>query len=149
MGASHTALSVTSTGVWQWFSLFAGLPLLGQPSFRAGLPPERILPPCANSTEEWGGGCSQRIYFSAGIQEAWARFLQGSRHCPSSLLFIGCFGTISKGRKAASTQTLTSLVISTTVVANVPKPNFSPSVFFPWRDILRQPLILTPAILSP
>lgn len=93
MRASHTALPVTSTGLWERFSLSAGLPLLGQPSFGAGVLPERIRPPSENSTQEWAGGCSQRIYSLAETEEARTRFLQRVGRLPSNLLFIGCENT--------------------------------------------------------
>jgi len=73
--ASHAALPVTSTGVRERFSLFAGLPHLGQLSFRGGLLPERLLPASANSTGECAGQYRQRICSLAGIQEAEAQFL--------------------------------------------------------------------------
>lgn len=103
--ASHAALPVTSTGVQEQPRLFSGLSKLGQPSFRTGLLPEHVLPPSANSTEEWGGRCSQRIYSPVETQEAWVRFYrQLNILCPALYSWsvrMQHFGTTGRGRKAA------------------------------------------------
>lgn len=149
--ASHAALPVTSTGAQERPRLFAGLPKLGQPSFGAGLLPEHVLPPTANSTEERGGRCSQRIYSPVGTQEAWVRFWRELDILSPAFCSWGVrmqhFGTTGRGRKAAPSEVLASLATLTPAVADIPKPNCSPSAFFRPRNVLRQPPLQTPAIL--